>query len=106
MSEREVVIGTEQRGEAVLLAGEGQADPLLPGHVLLAFDHQADVHTYLLPPVERRPRRADGRTSARRIARAGGGTSLTMDGPWRPHSSIWTRRSSPSRARWRSPVRC
>ena len=37
--------GTEDgAGDAVLLAGAGQRDPLRPGDALLALDHEAEVH--------------------------------------------------------------
>ena len=39
-----VVVGAEERLEPVLLAGLRERDPLLPGHVLLPLDHQADAH--------------------------------------------------------------
>ncbi len=46
--QRPVVVGAEQALQAVLLARPGQGEPLLPGDVLLALDHQADPHAALL----------------------------------------------------------
>ena len=42
--ERHVVVGAEQRLESVLLAGARRARASRPGDVLLALDHQAEVH--------------------------------------------------------------
>ena len=42
--DREVVVGAEHRPHPVLLAGGGERLPVVPGHVLLALDHQADLH--------------------------------------------------------------
>ena len=39
-----VVVGTEERLDPRALAGIGQCDPVVPGHVLLALDHQGDPH--------------------------------------------------------------
>jgi hypothetical protein len=41
---RDVVIGTEERLDAVLFARVGERDPMLPGDALLAFDHQREPH--------------------------------------------------------------
>ena len=41
---RQVVVGAEQRLDPAALARVGQRDPVLPGHVLLALDHQRDPH--------------------------------------------------------------
>src|SRR4029453_19448766 len=45
---RLVMVGAEQGLQPVLLAGPGERQPLLPGDVLLALDHQADPHAALL----------------------------------------------------------
>ena len=39
-----VVVGAEERLDAGALGGGGDRLPLLPGHVLLALDHQTDAH--------------------------------------------------------------
>ena len=41
---RDVVVGAEQRVDAVRLAGLRERAPLLPGHALLPLDHQRDAH--------------------------------------------------------------
>ena len=38
------MVGTEERLDPRALAGCGQRDPVLPGHILLAFDHQGNPH--------------------------------------------------------------
>jgi hypothetical protein len=43
-ADAEVVVGAEQRLDLCVLARAGERDPLLPRHVLLALDHQADAH--------------------------------------------------------------
>ena len=40
----DVVVRTEERLDPRALAGIGQRDPVLPGHVFLAFDHQRELH--------------------------------------------------------------
>jgi hypothetical protein len=42
--DRDVVVGAEEALEADPLAGLGEGDPLRPGDVLLALDHQAQPH--------------------------------------------------------------
>src|SRR6266545_3822086 len=44
VGERDVVVGAEQRFDAVLLAGRRERDRVLPGHTLLAFDHEGQAH--------------------------------------------------------------
>ena len=41
---RDVVVGAEERVDAVLLAGVRERAPLFPGDALLALDHQRDAH--------------------------------------------------------------
>src|SRR4029079_469129 len=41
---RRVVVRTEERVDPRALTGIGERDPVLPGHVLLALDHQSDLH--------------------------------------------------------------
>src|SRR5918999_1083823 len=43
--DREVMVGSEQALESALLAAPCKSDPVLPGNVLLTFDHQAQPHT-------------------------------------------------------------
>ena len=38
------MVGAEERLEAVLLGGGREGAPLVPGHALLALDHQAHAH--------------------------------------------------------------
>jgi hypothetical protein len=40
----QVVVGAEERLEPARLAGVGERDPVRPGHVLLALDHEAEAH--------------------------------------------------------------
>ena len=40
----ELVVGAEEGGDAVRLAGLRERQPLRPRHALLAFDHRAEVH--------------------------------------------------------------
>ncbi len=42
--DRRVVVGAEEALEAVLLRESRKAHPVVPGHALLAFDHQGDSH--------------------------------------------------------------
>ena len=49
--ERQVVVGSEQPFEPVLLASAGQRNPLIPADALLPLDHQADTHRSILPVV-------------------------------------------------------
>jgi hypothetical protein len=45
---RDVVVGTEERVDPVLLARVGECAPLRPGDALLALDHQRDAHRAIL----------------------------------------------------------
>ena len=45
---RDVVVGAEERLDAVLLARIRERAPLLPGDALLALDHQRDAHRAIL----------------------------------------------------------
>src|SRR3954447_19370327 len=45
---RDVVVGAEERLDAVRLARVGEVAPLLPGDALLSFDHQCDAHAAIL----------------------------------------------------------
>src|SRR6476619_8571810 len=40
----EVMVGAEERLDAVFLAGRGKRDPVVPGHTLLALDHECKPH--------------------------------------------------------------
>ena len=66
--DREVVIRAEQRAHAMLLAGPRERDPLRPGHVLLALDHQLDSHAPLLAASRSRQYRPSWRRFRRRTA--------------------------------------
>ena len=70
-ADREVVIRAEQRADAVLLAGLRERDPLRPGHVLLALDHQLDAHCRQLRGLRARSR-ATPRRPRRRSTTANG----------------------------------
>src|SRR2546429_1879761 len=53
---RDVVVGTEERLDAVLLACGGERDPIVPGHTLLPLDHEREPHeaeAYACPPPPR-----------------------------------------------------
>src|SRR5262249_32922804 len=45
---REVVVGPEEAFEPVALARRRQREPLVPAHVLLTLDHQADAHAPIM----------------------------------------------------------
>ncbi len=55
---RQIVVGAEEGLEAEPLAGSRELAPVLPGHVLLALDHDREAHG---PP--RYPTRAVERTA-------------------------------------------
>ena len=38
------MVGTEERLDAVFLAGRRKRDPVVPGHTLLALDHERKPH--------------------------------------------------------------
>src|SRR5207245_490714 len=63
----EVVVGAEERLDAVLLARVRERDPVVPRHALLALDHQREPHaTESLPPCPNRP--GDTAASIGRVA--------------------------------------
>jgi hypothetical protein len=43
------VIRPEQPFEPAALARAGKREPVVPGHVFLPFDHQADAHHGIMP---------------------------------------------------------
>ena len=55
------MVGAEEALEPVLLARLGEGDPVVPGHVLLALDHQADAHGAQPSRGRRGPRSVAGR---------------------------------------------
>ena len=50
---RDVVVGAEERLDAVLLAGRRQRAPVAPGDVLLPLDHERELHGASLSPPRR-----------------------------------------------------
>src|SRR5881275_1948671 len=59
------MVRAKQRVEAAALGGLGERAPLLPGHSLLALDHQTDAHhpgSYNSRVTEERDRLRDGST--------------------------------------------
>ena len=54
-TDRRVVVGAKERVEETIVTGLRKGDPLIPGHVLLALDHETDLH----PHVPFRARRAE-----------------------------------------------
>jgi hypothetical protein len=41
---RDVVVGAKERLDAVVFAGCGERHPVVPGHALLALDHECEPH--------------------------------------------------------------
>ena len=94
----DVVVRTEERLDPRALAGIGQRDPVLPGHILLAFDHQRDPHdreSYPLAPC-RAPSSGLSTPPACSCGRARGSSSPSA---WRT-----SRRSSAPGSASRSPA--
>ena len=97
---RDVMVGAEERPDAVLLTGVCEGAPLLPGDTLLAFDHQCQLHAED-PSAATASARPHARSSTSRHRRCAGTCSRTPGAGRRP----WIRAGASAIRQDRDPRR-